>query len=247
MAEFAKTYKLPQPQPRYDLENENRFRRTLQGALDEISSAVGDLDLHETVITQIGKAGGVRMPLPRPTSNFPEETYYPAVFATALSTGTPGINKFQFIPFIVSQFTRLDRIALEVTAQVPNGVARVGLYNANQVTYKPTTLIVDSGEFITSSTGLKTANIDVSLVPGTVYCTAYVAGTGQHQTRTFQPTNGWPGLGWFNSGGNLFTRFGWVKNATYGALAADESATSLASLEGGDVPVVVFVRINTVD
>jgi hypothetical protein len=186
--------------------------------------------------------------LVRPNSNFPEETYYPCTGPAVypLVSGTPNVGRYTYCPFVLAQTTTIDKLAFAVTSSVLNGKSRVGLYNCDQTTLKPTTLIVDAGEVETASgNGVRGVAVSAVLTAGVVYCSAYVAGTASAGViAQTQPTSiVQPALGYWVSGSSLGVRVGWKVDAAYAALAADVSASSFLTSQPGEAPPIVFYRV----
>lgn len=79
------------------------------------------------------------------------------------------------MPFIVAQRTSFDRIALEVTTQAAATTVRLGV---RQDTGRgaPSTLMLDAGTVDSTSTGVKTITIDITLTPGLYWLTATLQG-----------------------------------------------------------------------
>jgi hypothetical protein len=191
----------------------------------------------------ITTSGTALVDFQKTSANFPEETYYIAANVPALASGNPAINRLQFLPFFVSVKTTIDKIAFVVISGGGAGsVARCGLYNADQTTLKPTTLIVDGGEQSTGQAGIKFTAVSQILLPGVLYFGAYFAGTSAPAISIYSNTST-PFFGFFNGGTALFTRYGWYLDQAYSALPADVSASTFLSLDAGRAPAAVFYRI----
>ena len=93
--------------------------------------------------------------------------------AVTLSIGT-----LYTVPFVSPRGATLDRLAFEVTTGGSAGsVARAGIYAATSATnIYPSALVVDGGEFVTTSTGVKAATISVTLEPDILYWAVYLCG-----------------------------------------------------------------------
>jgi hypothetical protein len=104
--------------------------------------------------------------------------------ATPLTTGSPTTGVLRAIPFLATRGGTLDRIAFQVTTLISSGVARAGIYQATSATnLYPNNLIVDGGEFVTSTTGLKAATINQALTANTLYYLVFLAGTAASTIR----------------------------------------------------------------
>jgi hypothetical protein len=89
------------------------------------------------------------------------------------------------IPFVSPRAATIDRLAFWVTlAGGSTSLARVGIYDSTSATnIYPNALVVDAGEQNCQSTGLKSANVDVTLEPDRLYWAVYLEGgtSGTHQ------------------------------------------------------------------
>jgi hypothetical protein len=104
----------------------------------------------------------------------------------ALTTGTgQGIGKLVAVPFVVARACTIDRLSFEVTTGGSAGsVARCGIYRATSDTnIYPLNLVVDAGEFTTTTTGMKTATVSVALEPDILYYAVYNTGVAAPSCR----------------------------------------------------------------
>ena len=85
---------------------------------------------------------------------------------TANTAGT--IDRLEACPFVCERGGTIDRLAFRVTTGGTAGsVARVGIYtNTGDNNPQPNALVVDGGEFDTTTTGVKSATISNVLAPG---------------------------------------------------------------------------------
>ncbi len=100
--------------------------------------------------------------------------YTGAVNQTAHTTGTFAAANLWARPIVLPGGV-LDTIAMEVTTLGAGSAARVGIYKntAGGILY-PSSLVLDSGEFDTTSTGVKSASgLSVPVAPG-LYWLAYL-------------------------------------------------------------------------
>lgn len=145
----------------------------------------------------------------------------------ALTTGAGTVNVLRAIPFVVSKATTIDQMAINVTTAGAGGAgkARVGIYNDNGNNY-PGSLVVDAGEAVTTSTGVKTftTGMPVTLDPG-LYWLTYVHGCSSTAPtmRAFTLAGLNPVLG-YASTLPANAQFGWSVAFTYAALPATFTA-----------------------
>lgn len=111
--------------------------------------------------------------------------YQPFVQVGSLTAGAQGINTLRAIPFVIASGKVADSLYFEVTSGGTSGAkGRVGIYAATSETnIYPNQLIVDSGEFDTTSTGIKTASISVNLKSNTLYWLCSLFGTASCSAR----------------------------------------------------------------
>ncbi|HUO50243.1 MAG TPA: hypothetical protein VMU25_01600 [Candidatus Paceibacterota bacterium] len=163
---------------------------------------------------------------------------------TALTTGSPTVNKLYAIPFVVSKATTIDQMAINVTTVGSGGTGneRVGIYNDNGNDY-PGTLVVDAGAAgTTGSTGVKTftTGLPVTLDPGLYWLvTVHDNSTTAPTLRCFAVASLTPILGYASS---LPTnaQFGWTVSFTYAALPSNFPSGGSA-ITGVPIPSI-FVR-----
>jgi len=111
------------------------------------------------------------------TPYFSQSDIYLTNIPAGFSTGTTFLtNNILRVTPIVVPFTRTyTALAVDVAAASTGALARIGLYNLNVSTGGPGTLVVDGGAIDVSTTGVKTATVNVTLAPG-VYFFAVVTG-----------------------------------------------------------------------
>jgi len=169
--------------------------------------------------------------------------YYGAAGADITqSSGSPATDRLQYVPFWSRCGGILSEIAFFLVANGTAGsVARCGLYNADQKTLLPTTLVVDGGQQATDAGGpnvLKTTTLNplITLLPNTLYYTAFVCGTASPSVATYG--SGWHPLG--RSGTTSNSIFGLQRTSfTYAALpVVAPAATALMT----STPCQVQVR-----
>jgi hypothetical protein len=89
--------------------------------------------------------------------------YGPNILGTSTSA-TPTANRVAVFPVYFAQARSVDRLMCNVdTAGTAGHVARLGIWNADPDTGAPTTVLVDSGSFSVSTTGVKETTISQTL------------------------------------------------------------------------------------
>ncbi len=107
------------------------------------------------------------------------------------TTGVPVVNTLYAFPFTSGRGGTLDRIQFNVTTGGAAGsVARVGIYTSTSDTnLYPNALVVDGGQFDTTSTGVKTATISAALTENKLYWLVFLSGTAAPTVRAGQPSS----------------------------------------------------------
>ena len=118
-----------------------------------------DLDAHILNIGQITKVG----------------SYYCGLPSIGANTRNADAN-YLFMRFLwIPRDMTFDRIGVEITTAAGVGeLARLGLYNVNQTTFAPGTVLLDAGTIAIDATGLIAATINQQLTKGW-WATAYFA------------------------------------------------------------------------
>ncbi len=177
------------------------------------------LDRGITGVHSIGTGGGFG------------ERYYPTFPWTVRSVGetlATSTGTLYAVPLITPRGGTLDRIAYEITtAGGAGGVGRQGIYQATSATNPyPSALIVDGGEHVVTSTGLKITTISVSPEPDILYWAVVLFGTNAptvgvlfESQMTWSPIGLDPAVSTVQSAG-MFTR-----TQAYGALPSTFPAT----------------------
>jgi len=171
----------------------------------------------------------------------PFERWYPAgppawTTAGGISSTVMALNRLDAYPFVSPRGRTIDRIAFEVaTAAGAGGVARCGIYQATSATnIYPSALVLDGGEFATTSTGVKSATVSQPLEPEILYWFVITAGVAAPTVRT---TPMWWPMGMDSTLTNIGTRI--TVAQTYGALPA--TFPSGGTIDSG-VQFIVAVR-----
>lgn len=138
------------------------------------------------------------------------------------ATVVPIINTFYAVPFMSGRGGTLDRIAFEVTTGGGAlSVGRCGIYtnNVSPTTIYPDALVVDGGEFDTTTTGAKTSTISVSLAPNTLYWAVFLCGVSAATIRGITGQGAGGVLSYTSAvGGTTYTEISATQ--TYGTLPA---------------------------
>jgi len=118
----------------------------------------------------------------------PFELWYPAGLPVYGSWGSLGsslvtLGRLYGMPFSRPRGRVIDRIGFRVTtAAGAGGVARCGIYQATSATnIYPSALVLDSGELVTTSTGVKSASVNQNLDPDVLYWFALLFGVAAPQ------------------------------------------------------------------
>lgn len=133
---------------------------------------------------------------------------------TAFSTGV-----LHALPFLSGRGGTLDRLAFFVSTGGGGGsVARAGIYNnTSDTNLYPSSLVVDGGEFVTTTTGLKAATISQALAPNSLYWFVYICGTAAPTIASLPTAAQIPILG-LPASSFAIDSGEWTVSQTYGAL-----------------------------
>lgn len=149
------------------------------------------------------------------------ERWHMAGQITSSPTGTVGLTVGRFVtaPLISPRGLTIDRISFNVTtAGAAGSVARAGIYQATSETDPwPSARIVDGGEIITTSTGVKTATVSVSLEPDILYWAVVLAGVA---APTISSIADGSVMNLFGSPPGFGVQAGWTRDQAYGTLPA---------------------------
>lgn len=139
---------------------------------------------------------------------------------TPMTTGAPTVNVLRAFRFYSTRGGTLDRIGFQVTTLIASGLARCGIYQATSDTNNyPAGLVVDGGQQLTSTAGLKATTINQALTANTLYWFVYLAGTAAATVRCLALAGADAGMGFDNALGVL-PAVGISVAQTYGALPA---------------------------
>jgi len=118
---------------------------------------------------------GVGLYYKRHRGTSPYESWITApTTGTALTTGAVASNRLYAIPIPISEITRFDRIAINVTT-AGSGNIRLGIYE--DINAYPGKLLLDAGTVSTSSTGVKSIAISHLVSPGRKWLVLVSSGT----------------------------------------------------------------------
>lgn len=113
---------------------------------------------------------------------------------TSVTTADLPDGTFFYFPIFVSHTTTFIGIAIHVgTASDTTGTARMGIYNMDPSTRLPTSLVLDAGTVLTTTTGAKEIVISQALTANAWYYLALVStftGAVTPQVRGFDDTVG---------------------------------------------------------
>lgn len=162
-------------------------------------------------------------------------------FAGSGTAVTLTVNVLYLVPIIVPYRRAFTKIAFVCQTGAASAYARFGIWNANQNTAKPTTLVAEAtgGTYPTdvSTNGVKEHDFAQTLDPGLYYGGVVV------DTAAVAMRGGTTGhvnvLGFAPSGANLNTITHLNRAFTYGALG-DESASTWTIGTGTGYPIVVI-------
>ena len=172
-------------------------------------------------------------------------TYWhlPGVEATSISTAGPGANTVRYGMILVDTQITIDGLMCEVaTAGSSGNTARLGIYNAD-LSWQPTSLVVDSGAFAVTSTGVKINSISATVLPPGRYLTAIhtdSSGLACRAARGGVRYTGYdPGMGV-----NAFIAGVTISRGSYSALPTTGLAWDTSSGSSAPLAQMVFLRIS---
>lgn len=157
-----------------------------------------------------------------------------------LTTQALTLNRLYYVPIYFHQSVTVDSLSVDCTATSASSVVRMGLYNADLSTYKPSSLIIETSTVDTaSSTGQKEVDItNTALGPG-LYFTACV---GQGGTPTLRAGGFTVGsmAGWAGNTATSASLYSFVEDSVSSSLPA--SATVGNQSHTGGMPLV-FLKL----
>lgn len=118
----------------------------------------------------------------RRTGNTYQRWYTMPINALAMTvSGALTANRIYAHPFVVPKDITLDRIGVCVTTIVASGKLRLGIYDS--LNGLPNAKILDAGEVVTTTTGVKTIIINKTLLGGNLYWLVAASNSATHAFR----------------------------------------------------------------
>jgi hypothetical protein len=122
----------------------------------------------------------------------PWERWYALGQVATAQPGTYGtiVDRLLATPFVSPRGGTIDRLGFEVTTGGSAGSKlRVGIYKSTSPTnIYPDALVVDGGEYDTTTTGVKATTVSVALEPDVVYWACFIGGTAFPTVRALPDT-----------------------------------------------------------
>jgi hypothetical protein len=176
---------------------------------------------------------------PHQVPYFAEPEMYLTPFSlssTSVGTAACSANQIWFVPIVVPWTRTFSSIAISVSAAVASSNARLALYNIDQATGRPGSVLVDAGEVTTATTGLRAITINQAITTG-IYCGAVwtsAAITIRIVSAAYCPAVCGIRLG--NASPHPVAAF--TRNVTYGTAFANESAQTHTLQANGNAPLI---------
>jgi len=155
---------------------------------------------------------------------------------------TPTATTLNAYPFIVSKTIKIDQIGLSVSTLVAGSSCHAGIYTDTGNT-APSTLVTGSDVTLTTtSAGLKTGTVSITLQGNNLYWLAYECSTAATLKLVTIPVTSVPNvLGIVPTGAAVSVGTGYSATNTFGALPSTYPSAGLAVLT--TAPVEIVVRI----
>lgn len=157
----------------------------------------------------------------RPSGQIGFDCFYMGTLPVwSTGTGAPSLNQIRCLPFFSGRGGVVDRIAFDCTVVGGAGSQlRLGIYDADQGSLYPTTLLADSGTIDgTLATGVRAFPVNATLQPSRLYWLCGLHGTTAATVRITGgaplPIFGFGGSTWANNGVGC----GWIINFAFGPL-----------------------------
>lgn len=181
--------------------------------------------------------GSVR--LRRPNSDvvkiFGDETAQGNAAAAAVTA-----NQVRYYPFALSRAIAISSIGASVSSLSVGNKARVAIYNNDgDATFdRPGTILVESGDLDTSTTGIKYSSVSITLNPGVIYWAAFICTAASfHQWQGNQAsTPSWFGRASIAAGPITYA----FENIGPGWTIMPSNAGTLSYQTAGNYPMVLF-------
>jgi hypothetical protein len=159
----------------------------------------------QQLVTEINNETTIVFPSSRDFNYFKQvgstlESYYAAGELNAGNAGTmtTTAERLYAVPLHVPRGGTLDSIGIGV-ATLGNGNVRLGVYESiSETDIRPGNLLVDTGSVAVTSTGLKSASVNVVLTTGQLYHLAFATDNNATQAvvDTFANLEGWAAYGY---------------------------------------------------
>lgn len=154
---------------------------------------------------------------------FTSGLYYRSVGTGFDGITTSVVNETTYVPFLVSRTQTFDRISTGTGATYAGtGTVRMGIYNNDSTTGKPSTVVLDAGTVATTALSTKyEITISQSLAPGAYWLAWNMqsAPTTARYNGIFVTTTSAIGLVSSTSGGTAVTAGVWTQSGVTGAFA----------------------------
>jgi hypothetical protein len=139
------------------------------------------------------KSGGVHALLPKAAGGYHANW----LNAVTMTTTTGGADALQFFPFYPANSFTADQVAITIATGVASSTVRIGIYSDSNGA--PGTLLADSGDISTATTGDKTATISQAFSAGRVYWICVHRSAGSIVVRAIAKDSTFP-TQWFTNG-----------------------------------------------
>jgi len=140
-----------------------------------------------------------------------------------LAAGAMTTGRLYALPFFTGSDTvTITKLTIYVSTLAASGVARLGIYSPTSTTnMAPSALVVDSGEFATTTTGKKQQTVSAALSANTLYWAVAIFGTAAPSVAAMDSTNHADAM--IAIGNNLLNatntvQIGFYRSVAYGAL-----------------------------
>lgn len=207
-----------------------------------IAAAGGDTNIDLSIrgkgtgIVKYGALGSIAMGTPQ-IPYFTNANVYLTTPSTTPTNSSVSANVLCMMPIFVPYRRAFTTLAAVVqSAGAGSTVARLGLYNANQTTGKPTTLIEEGASTIAvDSTGVKTATISQTLDPGLYYLAFNSNGAPAIVSAN---SNGYATIGREFTGTSGNSAISLYRSLAYAAFGDETASTWTISGGGGTSPLI---------
>jgi hypothetical protein len=190
-------------------------------------TALGSINSTANLLAYPGYVTGQGANSPAYFSEMAPAGYFTTVF--------PNANSIHYVPFLLTATVTWTAIGIKVQTAAASSHVELGIYAADSVTGKPSSLVLDAGAVDSSSTGAKEITISQALTPGWYYLAA-LCDSGSVQVYGWGSLSTFPkpilGIPLSNIGSSsLFGQY--VETFTYGSLPS--TATPGNTVSSGDI------------